>query len=81
MKNLIPVGTLFVFLGMILIIIGALTQAQTKDQKSSAKVAVGGFIGFIPFGFANDKRMMYVVIGLMAVLVVFYIIMAKRYFG
>ena len=73
MKQLIPLGILIVFIGMILIIIGVLSQAG----KSDSKVAVGGFIGFIPFGFANDKRMLYFIIGLSAFLIIFWFILSN----
>ena len=71
--NLISSGILIILIGFALVFIGALTQAFTG--KSDTKVAVGGFIGFIPFGFANDKRMMWVLIALMAVVLVFFFAM------
>ena len=71
--NLTSLGIFIILIGFALVFIGALTQAFTG--KSDTKVAVGGFIGFIPFGFANDKRMMWVLIALMAVVLVFFIIM------
>ena len=70
MKDIIPLGMFFLFLGIILIFLGALSQAN----KSNAKVAVGGFIGFIPFGFANDKKMMYIMLGLTIALFLFFVI-------
>ena len=48
MEQLIGIGTLLVIIGFAIIFIGALSS---KD--SNTKVAVGGFIGFIPFGFGN----------------------------
>ena len=57
--DLTSIGIMVIFIGFIIVFIGTLMQGQ----KSDAKVAVGGFIGFIPFGFANDKRMLSVVIG------------------
>ena len=60
MRELIPIGILVIFVGVILVFIGALTQVG----KSDTKIAVGGFIGFIPFGFANDERMLYIVVGI-----------------
>lgn len=65
MKQLIPIGVLVIFVGMILIFIGALSSF--KEGKTDSKVAIGGFIGFIPFGFANDKRMLYAVITISAI--------------
>lgn len=71
--NLTSLGIFIIFIGFALVFIGALTQAFTG--KSDTKVAVGGFIGFIPFGFANDKRMMWILIALMAVVLVFFFVM------
>lgn len=93
MQYLIPAGMLFVFVGMILIIIGSFFGASgsgrqkndSNDSSAGAKIAVGGFIGPIPFGFANDRRMMYFVIGLAFALIIFYILfntlISKKYFG
>jgi len=67
--NLVGIGMLIVLIGFIIVFIGALTQSQ-KD----AKVAVGGFVGFIPFGFANDKRMLWALLAVMAVLVFFFVL-------
>lgn len=71
--NLISIGMAVILIGFALVFIGALTQAFTG--KSDTKVAVGGFIGFIPFGFANDKKMMWVLIALMAVVLAFFFVM------
>lgn len=90
MQYLIPAGMLFVFIGMVLIIIGGLFGAsgsgrQKNETSAGAKIAVGGFIGPIPFGFANDKRMMYFVIGLAFALIIVYVmfntLISKKYFG
>ena len=67
-------GILVILIGFALVFIGALTQAFTG--KSDTKVAVGGFIGFIPFGFANDKKMMWVLITLMGAVLMFFFIMS-----
>lgn len=69
-QQLVLWGTLIVFIGFIVMMIGALS-----GQKSDTKVAVGGFVGFIPFGFANDKRLMYVVTGLMILLAFIFFIL------
>jgi len=49
---------------------GALTNTQNKDTK----VAVGGFIGFIPFGFANDKRLLWALIAFMTIGLIFFFV-------
>ncbi len=60
MKSLIPIGILIIFIGVIFLIIGSLSQQQKADTKFFA----GGIIGFIPFGFGNDKRIFYIGLGL-----------------
>jgi uncharacterized membrane protein len=66
MKELVPVGILVIFVGMFLVFLGFLSSINSADSKT--KVAVGGFIGFIPFGFANDKKLLYLVIGFTAII-------------
>ncbi|MBD3354966.1 hypothetical protein GF361_03195 [Candidatus Woesearchaeota archaeon] len=51
-KYLVQIGVGFIFLGIIIIFLAGMLEAE----KGESKVAVGGIIGFIPFGFANDKR-------------------------
>ncbi len=75
MKELIPIGVFVIFIGMILIFIGALSQTTKQDSK----IAVGGFIGFIPFGFANDKRMLYFTIALTAIFMLIFFLFQKHY--
>ena len=67
--NLASIGIFIILIGFILVFFGALSSSNTKDTKA----AIGGFIGFIPFGFANDKRMMWVLIALMAFVLVFFL--------
>ena len=70
--NMVSLGILVILIGFALVFIGAMTQAFTG--KSDTKIAVGGFIGFIPFGFGNDKRMVWALIALMAVALAFFFI-------
>lgn len=74
MEQLITIGVIVVFIGMILIIIGSILGAG--DGK--AKIAVGGFIGPIPFGFANDKPLLYAVIAIAMIVFIISIIMATQ---
>ena len=55
MQNLIGIGILLIVIGFIVVFFGMLSGA--KDSKT--KVAVGGFVGFIPFGFGNDKNLIW----------------------
>jgi uncharacterized protein (TIGR00304 family) len=63
---LVPLGIILIFLGVIIVLVGSILmsgQQKSPDNKSKVHVGVGGFIGPIPFGFANSKTMLYVIIG------------------
>lgn len=68
-NNLTSFGILIILIGFALVVVGALTSPN-KD----AKVAVGGFIGFIPFGFGNDKQMVWSLIVLTVSLMIFFFV-------
>ncbi|MBW2982236.1 hypothetical protein KY343_05125 [Candidatus Woesearchaeota archaeon] len=70
-KYLFPIGIGFLFLEIILIVIASLAGAE----KGESKAAVGGIIGFIPFGFGTDKRLVWFSMILTAVIFVFFILM------
>jgi uncharacterized membrane protein len=67
--QLVSLGIFVILIGFALVIIGSL-----MSQKGDAKVAVGGFIGFIPFGFANDKKMLYVLLMIMTLAIMLFFI-------
>ena len=73
--DLTTTGMLIIFIGIIIIFIGALLGIG----KGESKVAVGGFIGFIPFGFVNDRRMLWTLLAIMAVLLIFFILINLRF--
>ncbi len=57
MEQIIGFGTFLVILGFAIIFFGILKGG--REGSSQTKVAVGGFIGFIPFGFGNDKNLVW----------------------
>ncbi len=59
-EQLLQLGILAVFIGFVVIIGSFLFAPNEKEQggKSSFKFSVVGFLGFIPFGFGNDKKLM-----------------------
>lgn len=71
MEQLISLGILMIFIGFAIVFIGTFMGA--KDANSKTKVAVGGFIGFIPFGFGNDKNMVWFVTILSVVVFLFWL--------
>ncbi len=79
MEQLVTVGMVVVFVGIALIIIGALSGGGAGGGKGSeVKWGVGGFIGPLPFGFANDKWMLYLVIALSMVVFIISILMSQK---
>lgn len=64
--NILQMGFVLVFLGMILLVIGALQNAG----KTKTDFAFGGIIGFIPFGFASDPRMFWIMVALLILILI-----------
>lgn len=60
-NNLVTIGIMAIFAGIVLVMIGSLTSG-----KSEVHVGVGGFVGPIPFGFANSPQMLKIIVGVMA---------------
>ncbi|MBI4020289.1 MAG: DUF131 domain-containing protein [Candidatus Aenigmarchaeota archaeon] len=75
-EYLITLGIAAVFLGLILIMIGAMASSK----ESNVHVGVGGFIGPIPFGFANSREMLYVVMAIAVIFVVAFLVLNLRGF-
>ena len=74
MEQLVAIGFAVVFFGIVLIIIGSLLGAG----EGKTKIAVGGFIGPIPFGFANDRTLLYAVIAISMIVFIISIILATQ---
>lgn len=52
-QTLVQIGFLIIIVGFIVIFFGSLIGAN----KENTKFSVFGLVGFIPFGFANDKKL------------------------
>ena len=76
MEQLITLGILLIIIGFIVVFIGSFMAA--KDTKSGTKIAVGGFIGPIPFGFGNDKNLVWFVTIISLVLFLFWLFFSFR---
>ena len=75
MERLIVLGFVFLFLGLALIVFGALFQAlQTKPK---VEVGFGGFIGPIPIGFFTSWRAFAIWLILFAIAILIFILMRK----
>ncbi|MBI2653198.1 DUF131 domain-containing protein [Candidatus Woesearchaeota archaeon] len=81
MEQLISLGILLIFIGFIIVFIGTfLLAAKQTSTSSKTKVAVGGFIGPIPFGFGNDKNFVWFITLLSLVLFLFWLFFGLRFF-
>ena len=74
--DIITAGMIIIFIGIIIVIIGALSGVG----KGESKFAIGGIIGFIPFGFSNDKKLFWTMLIVMAILFIFWIFIKLRFF-
>ena len=77
MEQLISLGILLIIIGFAAVFFGLLKGA--KESASSTKVAIGGFIGPIPFGFGNDKNLVWFVAILSLVLLLAWIMFSTRF--
>ena len=75
MQQLISLGILLIIIGFVIVFFGLL---KGKESASGAKVAVGGFIGPIPFGFGNDKNLVWFVTILSLVLFLVWVFFNSR---
>lgn len=78
MERFITLGIVLIFVGMIFVFVGSFAQIKTGSNDGSSKIAFGGFIGPIPFGFGNDKTLLTIVLVVSAIIFIVWII-AGRY--
>lgn len=71
--NLILIGFIVIFIGILILIVGSILSAKTD-----AKVGFGGFIGPIPFGWANDPQILKIILIVTAIIaVIFFVLVLK----
>ncbi len=66
--NLVQTGTVIIIIGLIVVMAGLFMSS--KPGSAETKFGFGGFIGPLPFGFANDKTVMYIIGGLMVLTII-----------
>ncbi|RLJ02190.1 MAG: hypothetical protein DRP10_02075 [Candidatus Aenigmatarchaeota archaeon] len=75
MKDLFLVGFLFLIVGIILILFSLSSGSEGK-----IKFAFGGFIGPIPFGFANSPAMLKIVIIISVITLISFLLFLKFFY-
>ena len=74
--QVIGLGIIIILLGAIIIFSSMFFNKSTS--KTETKFAVGGIIGFIPFGFGNDKKMVMISIAVTAIFALIFILAFLR---
>ena len=76
-EQLLQLGILVVIVGFA-IIASSFFFAAANEKESSFKFSVVGFLGFIPFGFGNDKKLLMLTVIITAVVAAATIILFSR---
>lgn len=72
-QNLVALGILLIVIGFVIVFFGI---SGSKDSKT--KIAVGGFIGPIPFGFGNDRNLVILITILSIVIFLIWLLFSFR---
>lgn len=74
-------SSFFLLLGLVFVVIGIVIIAAVtllgKSGETRTEVGVGGFIGFLPFGFATSKGMLYLVVALTVAMAAAFLLMGR----
>lgn len=75
-EKMLLIAIFIIVIGIILLVIASLWLSlnQSKTEKSNVNIAIGGFIGPIPFGFFSSKKAFWMWLALSIVVAVFLII-------
>ena len=75
-EQLLIIGVIVLFIGIALIVSGGLISSL-KSEKTNIRSAGIIFIGPFPIGWASDKRMFYILIGLVTLVFLLWIIFSR----
>lgn len=75
-QQLLQLGMVIIFLGIIIVIIASFMGM--KEGKT--KISVVGILGFIPFGFGNDKKLFIaaLILGLLMVIISIFLFLKRN---
>ncbi|HIH38754.1 DUF131 domain-containing protein [Candidatus Woesearchaeota archaeon] len=79
-QSIIAAGMLFLFLGIVLILTGSFWSAMHSGERRT-ETGIFGMIGFIPFGFATDKRLFYLGLALTVFFFLLFLILGRGRHG
>lgn len=74
-EQLVSLGLVIIFVGIILVIVGSLVSPKSKDKVG---FAFGGFIGPIPFGFANRAGLLKFVIAASVIILIVFLLLGRK---
>lgn len=66
------IGIALIFLGIFLTVISALISGKGKVE-----YGFGGFIGPIPFGWASNREMLYIIIAISLIMIILFLFYQK----
>ncbi len=69
-ERFLLLGLILILLGFFLVFISPFVGSKGKSE-AKVEIAVGGFIGPIPFGFATSKEALYLLIVIMFISLIF----------
>lgn len=75
-EQLIPIGFLLVFVGIIIIILG--TILTSSKSKTKVEWGFGGFIGPIPFGFGSNQKIVYFIMMISLIIFILFFVLGKK---
>ncbi len=74
-EKLIVIGIVLILAGILLLIIGSIIGLTKSNGKTD--IAIGGFIGPVPFGFFTEKGMFWIWLAVLAVFIILWFLLRK----
>lgn len=78
-EQLIPIGILIIFIGVAILVIGAILT--TLKSKGKVEWAFGGFVGPIPFGWATKEELLKLIIIISVIFLIIFLLINRRIIG
>jgi uncharacterized membrane protein len=75
-EQLIRIGIAVVFIGVALIVLGGSLAAL--KSRSKVEWAVGGILGFVPFGFGTNKKLAILAMAVSTIFLLFLVLLKLR---
>jgi len=74
-NTMILIGIALIFIGFFIILLSSISGKESKSW-----FGIGGFIGPVPFGFANDPKMLKIIIIVTAAFFIIFVLLLMKEF-